>query len=192
MERRREQGAEGFVGLCFEIVLFCQREAKCPFKSMWHHPCCAGGLWAGRGTPAPLLCHPLCLSCPSLPVIVAWFALTPHDGPIVVTHPGALSSSFKGTRGEPEVTACHSAPSELAINMLACPQGSEKPTEWLSGWDTLPAPAWPLPGCIPEIIPPALTLGLFNHCHFSGDQTKLAITTLCDGHFAWAEQPRGF
>lgn len=116
MERRREQGAEGFVGLCFEIVLFCQHEAKCPFKSMWHHPCCAGGLWAGRGTPAPLLCHPLCLSCPSLPVIIAWFALTPHDAPIVVTHPGASSSSFKGTRGEPEVTACHSAPSELAIN----------------------------------------------------------------------------
>lgn len=26
-------------------------------------------------------------------------------------------------------------------------------------------------GCIPEVTPPALTLGLFNHCHFSGDQS---------------------
>lgn len=71
-------------------------------------------------------------------MILAWFALTPHTGPIVVTHPGASSSSFKETREEPEVTACHSAPSELAINTLPCPQGSEKATgvaQWVG--DTL-------------------------------------------------------
>lgn len=84
------------------------------------------------GTSAPLLCHPLCLSCLCPPVMVAWFALIPCNGPIVVTHILASSSAFKEARGEPVVKACHSASSELAINTLACPQGPKQAARGVS------------------------------------------------------------
>lgn len=142
---------------------------------------CRGSAGLGWGHQPPLLCHPPCLSCLHLPVTVAWSALTPLHGPIVVTHLVASSSAFKDTRGEPEVKACYSAPSELSVNMLACPRGCKKSHRgWLSGWETLPAPGWHLPGCFTEMTPPALTPGSFNHCHLSGNQAKLPITTLCD------------
>ncbi|XP_035756064.1 protein kinase C eta type, partial [Egretta garzetta] len=124
--------------------------------------------------------------------MVVWSALAPHHGPIVVTHLVASSSTFKKTGGEPEVQACHSASSELAINTLACPQGSKKSHRGQPrGWETLPGPVFHLPGCFTKTTPPALTLGLFNRCHFSGNQAKPATTAPWAGRIARAQQPQG-
>lgn len=112
------RGQEGFVGFPLETVLFCQPGAECTFKSTLHHPCCAGGLqgWGGDISLAALSS-----SVSELPVMVAWSALAACDGPV-----GTSFFAFKETRGEPEVRACHSAPSELARNTLACPRGSRR------------------------------------------------------------------
>lgn len=86
------------------------------------------GVCGQGGDTSPSALSPSVNRCLCLPGILACFALTPQGGPIVVTHLGASPSSFKESRGESEATACHPAPSELAINTIACPQGPEKAT----------------------------------------------------------------
>lgn len=194
VEGRREQWEEGFAGLPLGTVVFCQPRAErvCDPKHEAPAQLCKGSAGPGWGHQPCCFCHPPCLSCLRLPTMVVWSALAPHHGPIVVTHLVASSSTFKKTGGEPEVQACHSASSELAINTLACPQGSKKSHRGQPrGWETLPGPVFHLPGCFTKTTPPALTLGLFNRCHFSGNQAKPATTAPWAGRIARAQQPQG-
>lgn len=118
-ESRGEQGArgeEGFVGLSLETMLFCWPGAECGTI-----PAVQGLCRAGMGT-SPSVSHLAGISLWRLP------ALPSPPTMAMVTHVVASSSTFKETRGEPKVKACHSAPSELAINTIACPRGSKKAT----------------------------------------------------------------
>lgn len=129
MEGRREQGGGR---ICWTASCNCgvlpTQSRVCDQKHVAAAPLCRGSAGLEWGHQPRCFCCPPCLSCLRLPATVVWSALTPCDGPIVVTHPVASSSTFKETRGEPEGKACHAASSELAINTLACPRGSKKVT----------------------------------------------------------------
>lgn len=116
---RRGGGSKGRGRICWVVSWNCV--VLLTRRRVWHRPCCAGALrgWDGDITPVS---HLAGISLWRLP------ALPSPPTMAVVTHLVASSSAFKETRGEPKVKACHSAPSELAINTIACPWGSKKAT----------------------------------------------------------------